>query len=104
LFFKSAISKTFTKKKKKNGYNNRMNKTIKLLACSKNEKFYKTSTGKILTKHKLISLIKNNKAIVTTSSGTEVSVIILDGKSFLRTNHNSKEKDNLASALASFEI
>jgi hypothetical protein len=77
-----------------------MNKAIKLLSCSRNEKFYKTTTGKIYSKRKLISLIKNNKAVVTTSSGTEVSILELHGKEFLRSNHNGKVSDNLTQMLS----
>jgi hypothetical protein len=81
-----------------------MEKSIKLLSCSKNEKFYKTTTGKIYSKRKLISLIKNNKAVVTTSSGTEVSIFERHGKEFLRTNHNGKLSDNLSQILLPLDI
>jgi hypothetical protein len=81
-----------------------MDKTIKLLACSKNRKLYKTTTGKIYSRHKLISLIKNNKAIVKTSSGTEVSIFSYKGKEFLRSNHNNKERDNLSETLLPFNV
>jgi hypothetical protein len=81
-----------------------MNETIKLLACSRNEKLYKTTTGKIYSKHKLISLIKNNKATVKTSSGAKVSVFLYEGKEFLRSNHNGKESDNLSETLLPFNI
>jgi hypothetical protein len=81
-----------------------MNKTIKLLACSKNGKLYKTTTGKIYSRRKLISLIKNNKATVTTSSSTEVSIFSFEGKEFLRSDHNNKESDNLSETLLPFNI
>jgi hypothetical protein len=81
-----------------------MEKTIKLLACTKNEKLYKTTTGKIYSRHKLISLIKNNKAIVKTSSGAEVSLFSFEGKEFLRSDHNNKESDNLSETLLPFSI
>jgi hypothetical protein len=81
-----------------------MDKTIKLVACSKNEKLYKTTTGKIYSRHKLISLIKNNKATVTTSSGAEVSLFSFEGKDFLRSDHNNTEGDNLLETLLPFNI
>jgi hypothetical protein len=81
-----------------------MKKTIKLLACSKNGKLYKTTTGKIYSRHKLISLIKNNKAIIKTSSGAEVSLFSFKGKEFLQTNHNNKERDNLSETLLPFSV
>jgi hypothetical protein len=81
-----------------------MNKTIKLVACSKNEKLYKTTTGKIYSRRKLISLIKNNKATVTTSFGTEVSIFSYEGKKLLRSNHDNKERDNLSETLLPFNV
>jgi hypothetical protein len=69
---------------------------------------YKTTTGKIYSRRKLISLIKNNKATVKTSSGAEVFLFSFEGKEFLRSNHhnnnNNKEKDNLSETLLPFNV